>query len=133
MRDLTRGGLTSALNELAESSHSEIIINEDSVPVREDVQGACEILGFDPLYVANEGKFIIFVPEKDAEKCLEIMHKHEYGKDSCVIGKVVSVSNTTATKCIVKLKSRIGTMRILDMLSGNSYRDLLELFTRIQT
>ena len=85
MRDLTRGGLTSALNELAESAKSEIIINEESVPVREDVQGACEILGFDPMYVANEGRFIVFVPEKDAAKCLEIMRKSEYGIDSCNI------------------------------------------------
>lgn len=113
MRDLTRGGLTSALNELAESSHSEMIIDEASVPVREDVQGACEILGFDPLYVANEGKFIVFVPEKDAEKCLSVMQKNEYGKGSGIIGKVIG-----SEEGIVKLKSRIGTTRILDMLSG---------------
>jgi len=113
MRDLTRGGLTSALNELAEQSHSEILINEDSVPLREDVQGACEILGFDPLYVANEGKFIVFVTEKDAEKCLNIMRENEFGKESCSIGKVVN-----QTGSIVKLKSKIGTIRILDMLSG---------------
>jgi len=124
MRDLTRGGLTSALNELAEAANSEIVINEDTVPVREDVQGACEILGFDPMYVANEGRFITFVPKRDAEKCLDIMKKHEYGRESCVIGKVVKVSgqrpDTTGsgTTGIIKLKSRIGTMRILDMLSG---------------
>ncbi|HEY3250059.1 MAG TPA: hydrogenase expression/formation protein HypE [Ignavibacteria bacterium] len=114
MRDLTRGGLTSALNELAVFSKSEIIISEADIPVCEDVQGACEILGFDPLYVANEGKFIVFVPEKDTEKCLQVMRKQVYGKDSCVIGKVVSISDAG----IVKLKSGIGTTRILDMLSG---------------
>lgn len=113
MRDLTRGGLVSALNELAEDSNSEILIEEDSIPVREEVQGACEILGFDPLYVANEGKLVIFVPENDADNCLRVMKKHRHGKDSAVIGKVLSIG-----KNIVKLKSKIGTTRILDMLSG---------------
>lgn len=114
MRDLTRGGLTSALNELAEQSKSEILIIEDSVPVREDVQGACEMLGFDPFYVANEGKFIVIVPAKDAEKCLAIMKKNECGIDSGIIGRVSGTDKTGN----VKLKSNIGTMRILDMLSG---------------
>lgn len=113
MRDLTRGGLSSALNELASASNSEITVEEITVPVREDVQGACEILGFDPLYVANEGKFIIFVQEEDSKKCLKIMREDENGKESCLIGKVINKNNP-----IVKLKSRIGTTRILDMLSG---------------
>jgi hydrogenase expression/formation protein HypE len=114
MRDLTRGGLTSALNELAGQSKTEILINEESVPVREDVQGACEILGFDPMYVANEGKFIVIVPANDSEKCLGIMKKNEFGKDSAIIGSVTRADKSG----IVKLKSRIGTIRILDMLSG---------------
>lgn len=113
LRDLTRGGLSSTLNELASSSGTEIIIDESLVPVREDVQGACEILGFDPMYVANEGKFNAIVPKRDADKCLEIMKAHKYGKDSVIIGEVSGNSES-----IVKLKSRIGTMRILDMLSG---------------
>lgn len=113
LRDLTRGGLSSALNELSYSSHTEILIDENFIPVREDVQGACEILGFDPLYVANEGKFIIFVDEKDAEKTLKIMKSNYYGKDSQIIGKVLSNNES-----IVKLKSKIGTVRIVDMLSG---------------
>ena len=112
LRDLTRGGLSSTLNELVETAGIEITIDESTVPVHEDVQGACEILGFDPMYVANEGKFIAIVPAADAEKCLDIMLAHEYGKESAIIG---SVSDGEA---IVKLKSRIGTMRILDMLSG---------------
>jgi len=112
LRDLTRGGLSSTLNELVETAGIEITIDESTVPVHEDVQGACEILGFDPMYVANEGKFIAIVPAADAEKCLNIMLAHEYGKESAIIG---SVSDGEA---IVKLKSRIGTMRILDMLSG---------------
>lgn len=113
LRDLTRGGASSTLNELAWSSNCEIIIDEGAVPLREDVQGACEILGFDPLYVANEGKFIAVIPEKDAEKCLSVMKKNKYGTDSAIIGNVISTGEG-----IVKLKSRIGTMRILDMLSG---------------
>jgi hydrogenase expression/formation protein HypE len=113
MRDLTRGGVSSALNELASASKCEIIINQASILLREDVQGACEILGFDPLYVANEGKFIVMVPEKDAENCLNVMKLNKYGADSAIIGKVASYGES-----IVKLKSRIGTMRILDMLSG---------------
>lgn len=113
LRDLTRGGLSSTLNELASSSHKEIIIDEISVPVHEDVRGACEILGFDPMYVANEGKFIAIVPAKDADRCLKVMKAHQYGTDSSLIGRINSADET-----IVKLKSRIGTMRILDMLSG---------------
>ncbi len=113
MRDLTRGGLSSALNELAESSKTEILIDDNSIHVHEDVQGACEILGFDPLYVANEGKFIVFVDPENANKCLKLMKSHLLGAESAIIGKV-----TDGTKPIVKLKSRIGTVRILDMLSG---------------
>jgi hydrogenase expression/formation protein HypE len=113
MRDLTRGGLSSALNELAESSGKEILIDERVIPVREDVQGACEILGFDPLYVANEGKFVIFVKPEYANKCLELMKADPMGKESVIIGTVSSGS-----KPVVKLKSKIGTTRILDMLSG---------------
>lgn len=113
MRDLTRGGLSSGLNELAEASSTEIMIDEKLVPVNEDVQGACEILGFDPMYVANEGKFVVFVSSEDAVKCLNLMKSHPLGKDSVIIGEVNS-----ASKPIVKLKSRIGTTRILDMLSG---------------
>jgi hydrogenase expression/formation protein HypE len=113
MRDLTRGGLSSALNELAEVSKIEILIDENSIPVNEDVQGACEILGFDPLYVANEGRFIVFVNPKEAKKCLEVMKRNPLGKDSVIIGEVTGGNNP-----VVKLKSKIGTVRILDMLSG---------------
>lgn len=111
MRDLTRGGLSSTLNELAESAGYEIEIDEVKVPVHEDVSGACEILGFDPMYVANEGKFITIIPPEHADKCLNILRNHN--NESSIIGKV-----NAAGEAIVKLKSRIGTMRILDMLSG---------------
>ena len=112
LRDLTRGGLSSTLNELVSSSGLGITIDENLVPVNEDVRGACEILGFDPMYVANEGKFIAVVPSADAEKCLKVMKAHPYGKDSVITGSV------TEADTIVKLKSKIGTTRILDMLSG---------------
>lgn len=111
LRDLTRGGLSSTLNELAESANCEILIDELKVPVHEDVRGACEILGFDPMYVANEGKFITIVTAEQAENCLQILKKQN--SESAIIGSISS-----SGEAIVKLKSRIGTMRILDMLSG---------------
>ncbi|MFI5144126.1 MAG: hydrogenase expression/formation protein HypE [Ignavibacteria bacterium] len=113
MRDLTRGGLASSLVEIAEASNLGISIEEQLIPVREDVKGACEILGFDPMYVANEGRFIIFVPEKDKEKALEIMKRHSLGKESREIGKV-----SKDNKGMVTMKSLIGATRIVDMLSG---------------
>jgi len=113
MRDLTRGGLAAALNEIADTAHVQITIDETSVPVREEVQGACEILGFDPLYVANEGRFIAMIPARDLTRALELMHTHPLGSDACFIGTV-----TGDTESMVTLKSRIGTSRILDLLSG---------------
>lgn len=121
LRDLTRGGLASALNEIAEVAGVEIVITQTQIPVREDVQGACEILGFDPLYVANEGRFVAFVPEKDAEQALEMMRSHNVGNENsnlsesnpCIIGHVAGKSSG-----IVKMKSTIGVQRIVDMLSG---------------
>jgi hydrogenase expression/formation protein HypE len=113
MRDLTRGGLASALVEIAESCKHSINIIESEIPVKEEVQGACEILGFDPLYIANEGRFIVFLPEKDADTALEVMKKSEQGKESKIIGKV-----TDEDKGLVTVKSKIGASRIVDMLSG---------------
>lgn len=113
MRDLTRGGLASALNEIAQSAEKNIHINESFVPVREDVASACEILGLDPMYVANEGRFIAFVAAKDKEKALEIMQSHRQGDGSCIIGEVGEGGNS-----LVTMKSKIGASRILDMLSG---------------
>jgi len=112
LRDLTRGGLASALNEIASAANLSISIEEKQIPVIEDVQGACEILGFDPLYVANEGRFVAFVPPKDAEKALEIMRGHPLGTQACRIG---SVGTGTG---IVTMHSRIGATRLVDMLSG---------------
>jgi hydrogenase expression/formation protein HypE len=113
MRDLTRGGLASALVEIAEASKKSLNIVELEIPVTEDVKGACEILGFDPLYIANEGRFIVILPEKDVNKALEVMIKSERGKGSRIIGKV-----TNENKGLVTMKSKIGAARIVDMLSG---------------
>jgi len=113
LRDPTRGGLATVLNEIARSSGVGIEIFEDKIPVREEVKGACEMLGYDPLYVANEGKLVAFVAPKDANKVLKVMRKHRYGKDAKIIGRVVKNSAET-----VVLRTQIGGSRILDMLVG---------------
>jgi len=113
MRDLTRGGLASALVEIAEAARVHIRIDECAIPVREDVHGACEILGFDPLYVANEGRFVCFVPEAQAERALRVMRAHPLGQGASVIGRVADGSPG-----MVAMKSRIGAMRVVDMISG---------------
>lgn len=113
MRDLTRGGLASALNEISQDASKAIQIDERSVPVKEQVASACAIMGFDPLYVANEGRFIAFVPEKQASEALKILQSHPLGQGACRIGDV-----STEKKPLVTLKSLIGTDRILDMISG---------------
>lgn len=121
LRDLTRGGLASALNEIASGANVAITIDERSVPVREDVRGACEILGLDPLYIANEGRFIAFVPAADAERALTIIHHHHIqnhpdraeAPTACIIGQVMKQPARSVT-----LNSKIGVDRILEMLSG---------------
>ena len=110
LRDLTRGGLASVLNEIAVAAGVGIEIDENSVPVNEEVQGACELLGFDPLYVANEGRFVAFIPQKDRPRALEVMRR---SSRVAIIGKVIEDENF-----LVTLKSKIGSKRILDMLSG---------------
>lgn len=113
LRDLTRGGLASALVEIAEVSNLHIRIDERSIAVREDVRGACEILGFDPLYVANEGRFATFVSPGDADRAVGILRSHPLTKDAAVIG---AVADSPAR--LVTLRSRIGATRVVDMLSG---------------
>jgi hydrogenase expression/formation protein HypE len=113
LRDLTRGGLTSVLNEIAEAAGLTLQIAERLVPVREDVRAACEILGFDPLHVACEGRFALFLPEGEVEKALVILRGHTVGTGACRIG---AVTDQKAPK--VLLKSAIGVQRILDMVSG---------------
>jgi hydrogenase expression/formation protein HypE len=113
LRDLTRGGLASALIEIAQSAKLDIEITETAVPVREDVQGACEILGFDPLYVANEGRFAAFLPAEQAERALEILRQHPLGETAALIGRVAGPSNGA-----VHLQTALGVSRVLDLLSG---------------
>ena len=113
MRDLTRGGLASALNEIAESAGIGIAIEERRIPVRDDVHAACEILGFDPLYVACEGRFVAFVAPQDADRALELMRQHPLGAGAAIIGAV-----QPENPGLVMMKSRIGASRIVDMISG---------------
>ncbi len=112
-RDPTRGGVGTALNEIAEQSKVGIQIYEEKIPVRDDVSGVCELLGFDPLYVANEGKLLAFVPEEDADNILAEMRKNEPGKDACIIGEVIEDNSAK-----VVMRTRIGGTRIIDMLTG---------------
>ncbi len=113
LRDLTRGGLASGLNEISMSSGLSIQIEEASVPVCEEVRGACEILGLDPLYVANEGRLVAFVPERETERCLKRMRAHPLGQNASCIGQV-----NADQPVLVTLKTPFGMSRILDMLSG---------------
>ena len=113
LRDPTRGGVASALNEIAEKSGAGIVIHESSIPVRENVRGACEILGLDPLYVANEGKALVFVDREHAESVLDTMRSDDCGRESTIIGEVVSDHPG-----VVVMRTRIGGSRIVDMLSG---------------
>jgi hydrogenase expression/formation protein HypE len=113
LRDPTRGGIASALNEIAESANVGMLIQEERIPIDEAVSGACEILGFDPLYVANEGKLLAFVSSEDAGKVLAAMHSHPLGKNAAIIGEVTHEHPKT-----VLMKSRIGGTRVVDMLSG---------------
>ena len=114
MRDPTRGGLSSALNEIAVQSQVGIELNEPAIPVREEVRGACEMLGLDPLYVANEGKLIAIVDPNAADAVVEAMRKHPLGRDARVIGNV-NANNAG----LVTMRTVLGTTRIVDMLAGD--------------
>jgi hydrogenase expression/formation protein HypE len=113
LRDPTRGGLATTLNELASQSGVCITIEEDKIPIHNGVRGACELLGFDPLYVANEGKLVAIVAPDDAAKILSKMKRNKYGAEAAIIGEV-----TGERKGKVIMKTRLGASRILDMLSG---------------
>lgn len=114
MRDPTRGGLSSALNEIAAQSRVGMAIEEGKIPIREEVRGACELLGLDPLYVANEGKLIAIVAPESAEKILAAMKKHPLGDEAQAIGVV-----TEANAGLVTMRTTLGTTRIVDMLAGD--------------
>ncbi|MCO5067804.1 MAG: hydrogenase expression/formation protein HypE [Kiritimatiellae bacterium] len=113
LRDPTRGGATSALSEIAEAAQVGIRLNEASLPISEEVKGACEILGLDPLYVANEGKLLAFVPANDADAVLAAMRAHPLGRDAAIIGEVVAEHPRFVT-----MKTRVGGTRVVEMLSG---------------
>jgi len=113
LRDLTRGGLASALNEIAEAAGVKIAVEQKSIPVREDVHAACEMLGLDPLHVANEGRFVAFVAAKDSARALAVLHEVEVSARAALIGRVLENSHP-----LVTLKSALGVNRILDMPSG---------------
>jgi hydrogenase expression/formation protein HypE len=113
LRDPTRGGVTSALTEIAESSHVGIRLDERALPISEEVKGACEILGLDPLYVANEGKLLAFVPSEAADQVLSAMRQHPFGRKAAIIGEVIAEHPGMVT-----MTTHIGGTRVVDMLSG---------------
>ncbi len=113
LRDPTRGGVATTLNEIARQSEAAIILEEGSIPVREAVLAACEMLGFDPLYVANEGKLIAIVPTEHADAVLQAMKKTTYGKGACSIGVVED-----APAGRVLMKTSIGGTRVIETLAG---------------
>jgi hydrogenase expression/formation protein HypE len=113
LRDPTRGGLSSALNEIATQAGAGILLDEAKLPLDEDVRGACELLGLDPLYVANEGKCLAIVARQVADAVLKTMRSHPHGRDAAIIGEVVAHHPGR-----VVLRSRIGGRRMVDMLSG---------------
>ena len=113
LRDPTRGGLATALNELAKQSNVGIWIEEDKIPIADPVRAACELLGFDPLYVANEGKLVAIVAPEDAERLLDRIKQNQYGINAAIIGTV-----SEEPKGRVIMKTRLGASRIVDMLTG---------------
>ena len=113
MRDPTRGGLATTLNEIAHQSDVGVLLEESSIPVQPAVQAACEMLGFDPLYVANEGKLIVIVPADEANNALNVMKHSKYGDQAAIIGEV-----TETPKKRVLLHTTMGSKRILDVMAG---------------
>ena len=114
LRDPTRGGLSSTLNEIAASSKVGVELEETSIPVHEEVRGACEMLGLDPLYVANEGKLVAIVAPETAQKALLALQNHPLGKDARIIGRIISDHPR-----MVVMRTPFGTTRIVDMLAGD--------------
>ena len=114
MRDPTRGGLATTLNELAKQSEVSIRIDDKKIPVRDEVLAACEMLGLDPLYVANEGKLVAIVPAEDADKFLKAMQGNHYGKEASLIGEVIEKKPGR-----VVMRTTIGASRIVDMMVGD--------------
>ena len=115
-RDPTRGGLASTLNELAEQSQVDMLVKEADVPVKDAVLGACDMLGYDVMQVANEGKMVCVVPADRAEAALAAMHANKYGVDAAIVGEVAEMIPERGPK--VYLETPLGSKRILDMLVG---------------
>jgi hydrogenase expression/formation protein HypE len=113
LRDPTRGGVTSALTEIAQTAKVGMLLNESSIPISEEVKGACEILGLDPLYVANEGKLLAIVASEDADRVLQVLRSHSLGSEAAVIGEIVNEHPG-----LIMMKTRVGGTRVVDMLSG---------------
>ncbi|WP_425059070.1 Carbamoyl dehydratase HypE [Sporomusa carbonis] len=114
LRDATRGGLATILNEIASQSQVGIELAGSEIPVKEEVQGICEVLGLDPLYLANEGKLLAVVPEDKLQNVMRVMHAHPYGRDAKVIGRIVDKPEGK-----VFVKSAIGGRRIVDVMTGD--------------
>lgn len=112
LRDPTRGGLATTLNELSQQSNVGILIDEAKIPIKEPVRAACELLGYDPLYVANEGVLVAIVPDKYADSLVSKMRQNVYGRDACIIGEVIDEPKS------VLMKTLIGGTRVVDMLTG---------------
>ncbi|MCQ6277330.1 hydrogenase expression/formation protein HypE [Bacillus sp. V3B] len=115
MRDPTRGGVATTLVELCEDFHFNVVLDEALIPVRNDVQGACDILGYDPLYLANEGKVVIIVDSNNKQKALDILKENSIGKDARVIGQITTCHSHSGK---LLLKTAVGTTRRLYRLSG---------------
>jgi len=113
LRDPTRGGIASTLNEIAQQSQVAIMLDESSIPIRPAVQAVCEMLGFDPLYIANEGKVLAIVGREDADKVLSAIRASRYGEEAVIVGEVQAAPQNR-----VLLRTPIGTTRIVDMLAG---------------
>jgi hydrogenase expression/formation protein HypE len=113
LRDPTRGGVATTLNEISQSARVGMVLQEARIPVSPAVRGACEVLGLDPLYIANEGKLLVILPEEEAETVLGKMRQHPLGLDACVIGKLVA-----GHPSVVRMTTSIGSSRIIDMLTG---------------
>ena len=113
LRDPTRGGVATALNEIAKQSGVGIILFENKLPIHPEVAAACEMLGFDPLYIANEGKLLAVVGSEDADKVLQVIQKNKYGTDAAIIGRVVESPSGR-----LLLSTNLGSTRIVDVLAG---------------
>lgn len=114
MRDPTRGGVASSCNEIAQTSRVGIQLKEEAIPLREEVRGACELLGLDPLYIANEGKLLAISAPEDAERLLAAMQRHPLGRGASIIGKVTSENSGLLT-----MRTALGAIRIVDMLAND--------------